>query len=261
MHRLSFLLSLCAIVCAQPKQMVSFSGEVESAPPHFTVELVDLQNHMASARAYGRADGNFRFDSVDSGHYELRVVSDHGQVLRSEFIDVMPSTTHLTVRLTSLPAPDRPVSGVVSVQELSKTRQQSIRFLQSAARFRGRGDLNRALEKDRQAVNCDPNFAGARLELANRYLELSRPWDARNELLEAIRLDPKLVVAYVNLAAADLLRGDAAGAEQAAGGALARDPENKRARYLSALAKWVQGRGPRPAQDAAIASRVPGKAR
>ena len=246
MHRIGvFFPLLAAALAAQTTVPCSLTGEIENAPNQFMVELVNRFGHGPPTRAFGHS-GRFNVAPLDSGSYELRILDRDGGLLKTEYIEVGPSMPPAIIRLPEVKPPARPVSGVVHLAELTKERRASVDLLIAAARLRKKSDVEGAILKTRQAIERDPAFAAPHLEMANRYIGLNSPGDARRELLRAIELDPKYVDAYTNLAIVDLTLGDPIGAEQAALHAAALSPGSERATYLLALSLWFQNRGPRP---------------
>ncbi len=253
MYRTIFFLTLSVCLHGQSPFPFTLTGEVENAPNHFTVELVNASHQTSFGRSYGSTNGHFTIASVEPGHYEVHVLDESGRILRIEYTDLSPSAGPLMIRLPVEKAPERPVSGVISAKELTKERRAASRLLDAAMNLRHKADIRGAMEKCMAAIERDPTYALAHLELANRYMDLKQPWDARNELLKAVALEPKFGPAYTNLAIVDLKLGNVAGAEQAAVGALALNRDDPRANYLKKVTLWLQHKGPKPDQTESAA--------
>lgn len=73
--------------------------------------------------------------------------------------------------------------------------------LRSGAAFRAQGDIRRAAEVHRLAVQIDPNSAEARYRLGRDLLELGRRSEAAQEFREALHIDPDHRAARAGLAA------------------------------------------------------------
>jgi len=244
----NLLLFCAASVCLLSAQGIGINlqGEVENAPPRFVIDVLHADSHIPAGRAFGGHDGRFTIGPLEPGRYEVRVNTDHGDTLRTEYVDVHQTMTPLSIRLRLSDPGARPVSGLVSVKELSKERRSAIKLMKDALVRRRRSDAAGALERYEQAAQMDPSFALAHHELAVHYMGSQRPSDARREFLIAIELDPKLQTAYTNLSIADLTLGDPIAAEQAAERALEMNGDDPKARYVHDLSRWLQRKGCRP---------------
>ena len=247
MLRILFTAALCVSFLAAQSAMPSrVTGEILNAPNDLVVELISTGNHLSTARAFVQPDGRFSLGPVTSGNYELRVSTYKGELLHTEYVEAQTSGNSIQIRLHEEKKTERPVSGLVSLKELTKERRAAMKLMMAATVFREKSQAEKAVQKYEEAIERDPTFALPHHDLAVQFLGMKRPSDARNHLLKAIELDPKLEMAYTNLSIADLALGDPLGAEVSANTALSLNAKDTKASYLKSVSLYLQGRGLRP---------------
>jgi tetratricopeptide (TPR) repeat protein len=103
------------------------------------------------------------------------------------------------------------------------------------------GQLARAVEEYRRAVELRPGFLDLRLRLGRLLLESGNPLGARDEFAEVLRLRPDWVEARVQLGMARYLAGDVAGARVSWEECLKERPELGRvAAYLAMVERIAE---------------------
>ena len=113
------------------------------------------------------------------------------------------------------PAPARPTGESISVQSLRhKIPKDARKSFARAEKLWHKGDHDGAAAELEQAVQRDPEFAGAYNALGVQYAQLGRFEDARGALQRALALDPNFSNAYFNLGVLLFQIGDQAGAEE-----------------------------------------------
>src|SRR5512135_770218 len=70
-----------------------------AASQGLTVELSDSSQPHPAFRAFPDYSGQFRFDGVSAGDYELRVVSRPGAIVFRKTVSIRSSSTDLSVEL------------------------------------------------------------------------------------------------------------------------------------------------------------------
>lgn len=233
---------LCSRAVAQIGMPVH--GEVahdeQTSVDRLQVELQDSR-HLVIGRAMVSPTGSFDFISVPQGDYQVNLTDEDGNILRSDYISLHgaqfgPLTLQLPKRKGA-----RPISGVVSVQQLEHMpSQRAIKeFRRSEQCFR-KGDARGSVEHLERAVAIDPDFAEAHHNLGARFYNAGQLLKAKTEFERAIALKPHYLPSIVNLSITLLRLQDMSGAETAARSALALDEHSTRALYLLALSLMWQ---------------------
>ena len=109
-------------------------------------------------------------------------------------------------------SPARETQGTAALEtpatDLHTANQRSEEFVQSGDAYFAKGQFTEAVIEYKNAIQQDRSNARARLGLALSYLRSRRVREAREELLEAVRLDPPLAEAHAQLCQAELARQD-----------------------------------------------------
>lgn len=155
---LLFPLSLCA------QQMLSLRGEIEPADIRVNIELFNRTGHQPTGNCFANG-GRFECRGLETSDYELRVLSESGELLRLEMVQVHEYMTPLTIRLNIVKV-QRAITGVVSAKQLM--HEKSREFKRAATYLQKSGEMIRA----------------------------HRLVDARKQLMKAIEADPLLALAY-----------------------------------------------------------------
>jgi Tfp pilus assembly protein PilF len=206
------------------------------------VELSPLMGAGAIVRAPVSLAGDFTFDRVPAGDYQLKVTNLFGTVIYQEFASIR-ETSFLTVRLPEARV-ERPVSGTVSVGDLKrKTDPRAHKEFRKAHKAAEKGDIQKSIEHLQKAIAADPAYMEAYNNLGSRYLELKQFDLAIDELEKARHLSPDSALVNANLAYAYFLVERCADAERRARNALQSDPNSKKASLLLGLSLKAQDTG------------------
>jgi tetratricopeptide (TPR) repeat protein len=207
--------------------------------------LVELD---ASAGSYGGyrtevgQQGSFMFMGVPQGHYVLKVVDLYGNVIQREFVEVnrmmAPVSVRLPVRRTE-PAK----AGTVSIQRLAhKVPKEARKDFERAEKAAENGDTDKSIEYLRKAVERDPEYFEALVNLGARLLRDNQPGEALTFFERAMRVDEANSILFSNTATALLMLNRAGEAERAARRSAELNPLNTRARYMLGLALLQQNK-------------------
>ncbi len=245
-HQLIPIVLATAILCAQPAGVL-VTGEIQARNPeqarNLFVELYEMQGHRMIERTIVAPDGGFRFYGVEAGSYSIRVLAAPGaEPILEAYCQIAPASPPLVLRLPDQPE-SRPVSGIVSLRELRhKIPKQAFRAAVDAQRYSGANDAARAIGKLEQAVQIDPEFRDAHVNLGAQYARARRYAEAMQEFQRALEIGPPDAILYSNLSWAYSAFHQFPQAEEFARKALALDPENPKARYLLDRALAQQGK-------------------
>ncbi len=187
-----------------------------------------------------RLDGTFEIHTPVSmdPQYLLRVRNLRGKVVYEDNVRLHGSP--LEIQLHS-PERERPISGVVSVEELrNRVPKKAMREYQRAQKGAGKGDLQGAIRHLGKALEIDPQFAEAQNSLGVKYMLLQDYTHAAGAFQEAVRLRPNSSEPHSNLGVAlhGLKRYDEA--EREIRIALKIDPARTKTSYALAMVLAAQ---------------------
>ena len=132
---------------------------------------------------------------------------------------------------------DKPIAGLVSLTELQhQPSKKAVRLLLDAQRYSSAHETRKAIAKLEQAIQVDPSFREAHLNLGVQYARSARVQDAMTEFQRAVDIGPPDVKAYSNLAWCYARLGQFHDAEVFARRALALDPSNAPAQTIFRIA-------------------------
>jgi tetratricopeptide (TPR) repeat protein len=200
-----FLIVFSASAVGGP--LATVSGVLtKSTPANFSGIAVELREIGVPTelldRAYVSFDGHFEVRGVPSGQYMLSVLASNGQPIHEEYITVQPYVHNINVPLDAKETA-RPVSGVVSVQQLShKPSKKARKAFGASLVSKEEGDLIRSQQLLEEAVRLDPEFVEALNNLGARYVAIGRFADASRCFERAIQVAPQTASLYANLAQA-----------------------------------------------------------
>jgi tetratricopeptide (TPR) repeat protein len=162
---------------------------------------VELSGTGGSGRAWSdvRPDGSFRIpaETQPGKQYILRVFDGRGQLIHDDIVrpDVSPLEIHLHG-----PAPERPVSGVVSVEELrNPVPEKAMREYRRARKAAEKGNFQRAIQHLHKAIEIHPGFVEAHNSLGVKHMRLRDFSKAAEAFETALRLKPQAVEPLSNL--------------------------------------------------------------
>lgn len=229
------------------------SGEVAMeglAGKGLTIELRDLTSRSAFPQtALLAANGDFQFNCTVEGDYEVRVLDLTGRVIHHEWISLHSGLNSLRVAPPAERA-ERPVSGVISVQQLMrKVDPKVLKEMRKAQAAAEKQNFDKARSHLANALRRDPSFAGAYFELGVICAIQNRYDLAADEFKKATRLDPDFASAHSNLAIS-LVRTEKFGeAEAAARQALKLRHDLRDMEYVLGYSLSAQGRNPEEALE------------
>ena len=246
------LISLAPYAEAQFRspESVSVSGELETRLA-FDAGLVVVLSGGGDLdrRADVRSGGEFEFEDVPSGHYELKVTTLHGEVIHREYILLNSMTNRISVRLPEEKV-ERPGSATVSAARLrhkvpSKAHKEFERGVEAARK----NDSASAIGHLAKATELDPGYMEAHNNLGIQHLKANAHETALAEFQKAAELDPGAREPLVNLAATLVTMERPVEAETAARKAIRLDGSHAIARYVLGLALLQQQKNTSEALD------------
>ena len=197
------LLLIPALFAAQAAES-SIQGQITPIsgilPESLSVEIVS-EGRPIDRIDPGR-DGTFTFHRLPAGQYQLRIMTRHGDVLRSEFITVGSHTAHLEFRIAGIEQ-RRPPSGSVSLRALAKPApKNAVKELQRSQSAFAKGNKQAAVDHVNKALeicgDCPEVLNGLGV-LAMRVGQIEKAAAAFEKVAE---LDPQSATAHANLALA-----------------------------------------------------------
>jgi tetratricopeptide (TPR) repeat protein len=225
-------------------ELVPVKGIVQArgAIGNLMVEIDSIGGGLNGFRTEVGHQGSFRFMGVKPGHYTLKVVDLYGNVIQREFIDVHRSSGPVIIRLEQ-PEKEPSKGGVISVQRLQhKVPKAARKEHERADKAMKENDVEKSIAHLKKAVEIDPQFVEAYINLGARHLKLNQPEKALAAFESAVKIDENLSVGYSNAAAALIVLQRFEEAETAAQKALDSDPTNLRGRYMLGLALLHQNK-------------------
>jgi tetratricopeptide (TPR) repeat protein len=240
------------IFCAFPvnAQVPQFSAETVAvrgsidnvAAGHFLVELESRSAAFHGQRTDVGVQGTFSFMGVPLGQYSLIVTDIYGNVVHREFVEVQRAMGPISIRLRE--TRKEPVNGgTISLRRLQhKVPKAARKLFEKAEKAAEKGDAAASISLLQQAVEKDPEYMEAWVNLGARQLKTNDPASALKAFEKAIALDEGMSLPYSNSATALLMLGKPAEAEAAARKAIERDPLNVRARYMLGIALVQQAK-------------------
>jgi tetratricopeptide (TPR) repeat protein len=223
---------------------VGVRGQIENARLGETL-MVELRGggfDQVPRKATVGPTGDFEFDSVPEGDYQLRVTDFHGNVLREKFLSLSDGYGYLSVRLPR-PQVQQPVSGIVSARELqqkvpSKARREFMRAYQELQKQA----IQKSIDSLHKAIAVYPSYVAAHNQLGVCYVTLNQFDKAAAAFRKAAEFAPDSPVPKYNLSIALYVLHDYAEAEAAARLALKLDPSLAVTHYLLGMSLHAQRR-------------------
>ena len=179
-----------------------------------------------------------RFPSLDGppGRYRLGALPGAGDdPAWEEFHRIDPNGPTLMSAQPERPAA-QPITGVVSLRQLQhRPQMKAVRDLLEAQRYSKDLNAAKAIEKLEQAIQIDPWFREAHMNLGVQYARTQRYDEALGQFYSALAIGSPDALVYSNLAWGYVALGDLRQAEELARKAVALDPNNPPARSLIEL--------------------------
>lgn len=224
-------------LCAQYRDQI-IRGEVTGGGDlsSYSAEIYDAAKGVSVATVGVDRRGNFQA-SVGPGDYQVRILDGGGTVVGIAAPPPGQFGGPIVVNVRGYNV-QRPVSGTVSVRDLARFKNRKlVQELVASNEAAAKRDYAESAKRLERVVAIDDTYAQAYVNLGVRYMQTGRVRAARGVLLRAIELEPTLVMAYTNLALADLNLFDSEAAVQAGLGALRLDPGNELAKRVVTAAR------------------------
>ena len=244
--RTILFLSFPLFAQAQNLQTISLRGTItvdggSGVSSAFLVEIRSL-NRTFQAREFASPTGDFEFRGLNPGEYDVRVTTAAGNLLRQEHVVLSGFSPPLSFYIR-LPAAERPVSGVVSVQQLRRSvPKKALKEFERAEQAMNRGDVPKAIDHLEKAVRIEPGYMEAHNNLGVRYTTLKQFDKAAQHFRSASHLAPWSAQVSANLGIALFMCGDLSGAELAARRSLELEPRSVPASYVLGVVMEKLGR-------------------
>ena len=215
----------------------------------FRVEAYDLSQHSHVASATLTMDGSFSLPALPVERYRIDVVNTRNEPIAESIVEVTPACPSVTLALPDGPS-QKPASGAVSISHLShRVPKEALKEFRRSQKAADDGDMAANFEHLQKALDADPEFVEAYLNLGAAYMARNEPRQASEQFSRALKLDPSSVMAWTNMAITQLHLGQSTQAEDAARRALRLDPTSIQAHYALALSWVVEGRFDQPILD------------
>ena len=157
-----------------------------------------------SETAFVGPTGSFQFHSLALGTYQLEIRNMQGDVIKQQMVSLTGPAMDVTISLGTYSKAAGwvpPGEATVSVKRLrhdpnGKAEQEYL----AGSELLVKKDLVGARKHLAKALRADPDFAEAHLELGTAHFRMGAVEEARREFQRAVELDPKLGLAWGNLA-------------------------------------------------------------
>ncbi len=188
------------------------------APPSGPVEVrLEGIGRDAIANVYADGIGNFEFKDLNAGTFHIFVRTEGFDEVRQRVEVTRGAEQIITAMITinrAAAAPDDATSGsdpnLVDLTEFRKTYPAAaVRAHDRALDEREKGNLSKAIELLKEAIELAPDFYRAHNTLGLIYQQSGQPNEARREFLVARELNPRSADPLINLGRLYLQAGDA----------------------------------------------------
>jgi tetratricopeptide (TPR) repeat protein len=238
---------LAAAACSafsQPNTQ-RFDGKVvtSGSADRLVVEIISNSAGNISDRAYVSADGSFQLSAIPGISYELRVLSERGERIHTDY-QTLRQGQSIELRLPASRTKQEALpGGPISAARLGhKPSKRAMGMFRKASELAEGGDLSASVQQLEQAVREDPNWCEAWNNLGARRLTMGLFDAAEEAFRRALHIDANLAAVRANLALTLLFLRRPAEAETEASSALKLDPASYRAEYTMGMALLQQNR-------------------
>lgn len=226
---------------------IAIHGEIHGGAPgvasSLLVEAYNITSHMRAGQALVSSSGSFDLDPLPSGNYELRLITPNGESLRTQFVSARGSSPSVSFELPEQDAHQKAGSGTVDLGQLSHPRDpRALHIFQKAVKAIVRKDHQEAIQLLQKAIEAEPDYGEAHLELSIQYSFTGEADRAYEESQTAARLVPNNPLARLNLAIVLFRMNRLPDAETEARAALRLDPANAKANFLTGAILVGQGK-------------------
>lgn len=239
---------------------VDVRGELTAAAPEafqcFKVELASTQGKGAF-HAHVDPHGRFEIRAVPEGQYMLAVLTQHGDRLQQEPVQVMNNGVPLTVRLQQSQAASSH-KGLVSLRRLQhRPAKAALKAMAAAQRAYEKKQLDEMHEHLEVAAEADPEFFEPLMLLGRDHLRRREFEPALARLRQALEIDSTSADGHALTAYGLWSIHRPADAAAEAKHALQLDPSQPVARHIIAAFDQLTSKSSAPTASAAASSLVP----
>jgi tetratricopeptide (TPR) repeat protein len=177
-------------------------GQIYSNSPileSLTVELL-AQESLKTVSASTEKGGEFEFQGIAPGTYQLRVMAGSGSVVHEEFVLINSGYQNLSIQISNSPQRASTHDRTVSIRQLQHKvpAQAQKEFAKGQAAFK-KDHNTAALEHFKNAIELDPEFADAFNGSGVTYAALGQLQQAADQFQRAVDLVPDHPGATANL--------------------------------------------------------------
>jgi hypothetical protein len=227
----------------------SIRGEVLDASgpvDRLTVYLTSVERGSTSEKAFVSPGGSFQFASIAQGNYVLEVRNIQGDVIAQRMISVMGGPLETSISLRNISgSPQRGTasgSPTVSVNQLRHDPDgHAVREFLIGEKALLKQDLPRARKYFMKALELDPDYPEAHIELGSTAFRSGRLDEAKLEFKRALELDPKQPMAWGNLAALLYQNKEYDRAEETARDGIRNVPNDPKLHFVLGAARMAKG--------------------
>jgi hypothetical protein len=232
--------------------MSAFSGRLVNGRSGsyrgLSVEITGLNDETVHDQMDVSPDGWFSSRNLPAGTYRVRVLTWTGDEITSAVAVIGHQASPFEITLPSSKT-NEPVSGTVSLQELSHPTSKRVRkLLLTGQRLLHDQQLDAAAERFREAVKEDPYNTEAHAGLGQIFANKSEWRAAAEEYRAAVLLNPNNYLLHSNLGVALVITNHLDEAEAEASKALKLNPGFDKAHYVMAAVLERRGRMPEAVQ-------------
>ena len=230
------ILCVFLLLAAGAEGQARFDGEITGGGrtdlSGLTVRVLEAGRAERAELSMVDRDGRFQFHSLPAGSYLLQVLSESGNVIAWEQVNVSANGAPVTVELPEERNLVPTGKTVAASQLMHPPDKRAIREALKGEKFSAARDYAHAAEQFAKAVAEDPYYSDAYNNLGVQYVRLGRPADAISAFQRAAELDPGAAIVRTNLAVLLAQAGQFDDAESYARQGVRLDPANEKGRQV-----------------------------